>query len=204
MGHATNRMRRGWTGVLLAAAVAVRAVAEPASGGATVAELQQQAMVHARAGRWEAAAQVYERVLELDAGFASALAPQVVQLYARAGRSAQALAWTQRVMASHPEPEAYLAGVLARVGQPVEARLVLRRALRQAAGPSARQRLYWQLADLELADGATNAAVAALGAALGEAASPADQTAARARLEALRATRPLPATNAVQGESPKS
>ena len=87
-----------------------------------------------RAGHPAAAADAYAALLRLDASSESLLTLRLVELNIAGGRPAEALAWARRAARRHPTPQAYLAGVYARIGQWKEAELLLRQALAQAAG----------------------------------------------------------------------
>lgn len=165
--------------------------AEPRAESATAAaavrsNLVATATAAERAGRLADAAVAYEALLAADDAHAAVLAPRLVRLYTLQNRPGRALAWAQKVMAGRPDPEAYLAGVLAQLGQWKEAELLLRNTVRDTHDPQRRVPLLWQLADVHEHQGGREAALQSLAAARDAALGTSLQAAAAARLEALR------------------
>jgi tetratricopeptide (TPR) repeat protein len=120
--------------------------------------LMRRGAVAERAGRHGEALAVYEKLLQRDTTYEAVIAPRLVDLHTAEKHPAQALAWARRVARRHPDPQAYLAGVYARLGQWKEAELLLRQALVSAQAPSKRQPLLWQLADAQEGQGDAAAA----------------------------------------------
>jgi hypothetical protein len=174
--------------ILLAAALPVLA-APPSPAPAAdrpLDDLRREAAAHERAHRPREAAAAYEAILRRDDGARRVLTQRLVDLYAEAGDPAAALAWARKAMASRPDPEAYLAGVFAKLGQLKESELLLRETLRGDLASARRVPLLWQLAEVSERQGDGAAAVAALETARDAAAGTPQQAAAAARLEALR------------------
>lgn len=115
-----------------------------------------------RAGRLSEAATAYEKLLQRDTTYETVLAPRLADLYTAEKQPAQALAWARRAARRHPDPQAYLAGVHARLGQWKEAELLLRQVLITTHEPRKRQPLLWQLADAQEGQGDAVAAQATL------------------------------------------
>lgn len=101
-----------------------------------------------RDGRKAEAIAVYEELARQDPLAKRVIARRLVRLYADAGNEDAALSWAEEVMKSHPDPEAYIAGIHSRCGNHVEAARILKKALEAKQIPRLREiMLRWQLAD---------------------------------------------------------
>lgn len=143
-------------------------------------------MAAERAGRMAEAAAAYEKLLASDDAHTAVLAPRLVRLYIQQNRPERALAWAHKVMTGRPDPEAYLAGVFAQLGQWKEAELLLCNTVRDVTDPQRRVSLHWQLADVYEHQGRREAALQALSAASEAAQGSSLKSAASARLETRR------------------
>jgi len=174
-----------WMAAFAWAGQAVMAsTAEPA-----VEDMIRDAMVLERQGDRAGVAELYERIIEQDATKQPVLARRLVVLYADLGNSTQAMEWAESVARNHPDPQAYMAGVHALLGNYDAARSILFQELARAKIPRRRLTLRWQLAELYLQFGRPHAAERALEAAVKAAEEAADKAAARRRLEAFRRKR---------------
>jgi tetratricopeptide (TPR) repeat protein len=81
------------------------------------------------------------------------VAGELVKLYAKAGESENALTWARVVMEKNPDPQAYLAGVYAMLGQFADARTILEPEIAAATNAQREVTLCWQAADVCEADG---------------------------------------------------
>jgi tetratricopeptide (TPR) repeat protein len=134
---------------------------------------QQLALAHERAGRKHEAAGLYEAIARTNAAARKVLSHRLVTLYVETGETNKALAWANEVMRDNPDPQAYLAGVYARLGQWQAAREILEREIAGTTNATRAVTLRWQLA--EVWEKAGNAAEARM--ALTEAAKVAKGTA---------------------------
>ncbi|MBN1675891.1 MAG: hypothetical protein JXR37_32910 [Kiritimatiellae bacterium] len=115
---------------------------------ASVERLKTLGREYQRAGEPLMAAAAYERLVEKDPTTRMVVCPLLVQIYAKAGQRADALKWAKDVIQRNPDPQAYLAGVHAMLGEYDEAKSILKKEI--AAEKHARRNLtlYWQLADV--------------------------------------------------------
>ena len=166
------------------------------------ADLMRRGAGLERAGKAREAAAAYEQLLQRDTSGEAIVAPRLVDLYIAQDRPDAALAWAKRVASRSPEPQAYLAGVYARLRQWKESELILRRAL--AAAPSERRLpLLWQLAEAQEGQGDVEAALATLAQARDAVQDAALRETASLRLAALqRKTRPSSTNRPPQGAKP--
>jgi len=163
--------------------LACRAEELPADG---TAELMRQGTALERAGKPRDAAAAYEKLLQRDASYEALLSPRLVDLYIAQERPDAALAWAKRVSARSPDPQAYLAGVYARLRQWKESELLLRRALAAANNPQRRIPLLWQLAEAQEGQGEGDAAQTTLAEARDATQDPAFRSTSSQRLAALQ------------------
>lgn len=192
--------------VLLALAFAVVAAnGEPLSAG-FAERLLAQAAAADRAGHTAEAAGHYEAILRRNTAFEPIVAARLVQIYTRQAQPAAALAWAARAARHRPDPQAYLAGVHAALGQTREAELLLRNALRNARDPARRATLLWQLAETQTRLGDRDGARATLRRARELPLQPPLQATADRLLDALQRLPdddgPEPAANAGKGGPP--
>ncbi|MDA3924125.1 MAG: hypothetical protein PF904_05445 [Kiritimatiellae bacterium] len=115
----------------------------------TVAILMRRGVSEENAGRTAEAVKTYTKLLTLDTTFEATVAPRLVALYVTLKDPAAALSWAARVARKHPAPQAYLAGVYARLGQWKESELLLRRAAHDEQVTDRRVTLLWQLAEVQ-------------------------------------------------------
>ena len=113
-----------------------------------VKALRRRAAGLEKTGNYRKAAETYESIMTARPAYRRVLAPRVARLYARSGNVSKAVAWADEVMAHSPDPQAYLAGILALAGNTERATRILRKELRKAKGPRRRVALHWQLADV--------------------------------------------------------
>lgn len=132
----------------------------------SVRELSKQAMAYERAGDSAAAIRTYERIIGLDATKRSVLSHRLVKLQAKQGKPEAALKWARDIMKTHPDPRAYLAGVLTLVGRHDEAEKIVRGEIAKATTPHRKMVLHWQLADAYRQQGRDADARAALQSAV--------------------------------------
>lgn len=147
-----------------------------------------------RTGKAREAAAAYEQLLQRDASGEAIVAPRLVNLYIELNRPDAALAWAKRAAARTPEPQAYLAGVYARLHQWKESELLLRHAL-VAAPPERRLPLLWQLAEAQEGLGDVDAAQATLAQARDSAQDEALRKTTSLRLAALQSKTNPSSTN---------
>lgn len=157
-----------YAGTLAAAACLTLAAAGPAAVSDQArpgTELARRAMDAERQGRPGDAIRAYEELLRHDPSFGNVAAHRLVELYTAARQAPQALAWARKVAPGRPDPQAYLAGVYAGLGQWKDAEMLLRQAVAAASGCEKLTPLLWQLADVQERQGETGAALATLAAA---------------------------------------
>ena len=169
-----------WSLAVLGTGAAYCAAEEP------IEALMRRGAAAERAGRLGEALTVYEKLLQRDTAYEVVLAPRLADLHTAAKQPAQALAWARRAALRRPDPQAYLAGVHARLGQWKEAELLLRQTLAATREPSKRQPLLWQLADAQEGQGDAAAARATLSEACRTAQGEAFREASDRRLAALQ------------------
>ena len=90
------------------------------------------------------------------------MAPLLARLYAAIKMSDKALGWAKIAMARSPDPQACLAGICETSGLRVQAASILAAELAKSNAPPRTVSLSWQLADLQLLQGETNAAIMTL------------------------------------------
>lgn len=134
--------------------------ADPSS--LTAEQWKREAEAYLRAGEKRHAAEAYESAVRLEPVARVQLAPVLARLYAEMKTSDKALGWAKVVMERSPDPQAYLAGVYQSLGQAAQAQSILVRELGKTNAPPRTVSLSWQLADLQLQQGATNAALVTL------------------------------------------
>ena len=144
--------------VSLAASVAVSAD----SSARTAEQWKREAEARLRAGEKRQAADAYENAVRLEPAARVQLAPVLARLYAETKTADKALGWAKIAMERSPDPQAYLAGVYQSLGQAAQAQSILVRELGKTNAPPRVLSLNWQLADLQLRQGETNAALATL------------------------------------------
>ena len=158
---------RLWCGIVLLGAAAAPARI-PGDGAGDPAALKARALHFEQTGRKAEAARTYEELARLQPESALILAPRLVDLHVEMGDEASALKWAETVMARHPDPAAYRAEVLARLGRTDEARILLEEELKTELQPARRTALHWQLAEQCLAGNDRTGAEAAFRAAADE------------------------------------
>lgn len=168
--------------VLLGAASAPAQI--PGDGSGDPAALKARALHFEQTGQPAEAARTYAELLRLQPESAPVLAPRLVDLHVALGDGDSALKWAETVMAGHPDPAAYRAEVLARIGRSAEARILLEEELKKELRPERRTALHWQLAEQCLARDDRAGAEAAFRAAADE--SPDDSPLRRAAQSRLR------------------
>jgi len=184
-----QRIKGRLAGCLLALGLALPVRAEEARAAGSSEALMLRATTAEKAHRGAEAACAYERLLRSDASYESVVAPRLVDLYTASGKPAEALSWAVRVARRHPDPNAYLACVHARLGQWKESELILRKALASEKAPEKRAALLWQLADAQEQLGDADAALATLLGACEAAPNKHLQRTTSQRLDALRLRR---------------
>lgn len=181
-------------GTLLAAACLLLAAAgltaAPAAGPdkrSPGAVLARRAMDAERQGRPGDAIRAYEELLRHDPSFGNVAAHRLVELYTAARQAPQALAWARKVAPGRPDPQAYLAGVYAGLGQLKDAEMLLRQAVAATSGCDKLTPLLWQLADVQERQGETGTALATLAAACSDTRNESLRKTSLARLAQLQA-----------------
>lgn len=157
-GHPRGTMKALCVFVWFAASVAVSAD----SSARTAEQWKLDAEARLRAGEKRQAAEAYEQAVRLEPSARVQLAPVLAGLYAETKTSDKALGWAKVAMERSPDPQAYLAGIYLKLGQPAQAQSILVRELGKTNAPPRALSLNWQLADLQLHQGDTNAALATL------------------------------------------
>lgn len=152
----------------------------------TAESWKREAEEHLQAGERRQAAEAYESAVRLDPSVRVQLAPVLVRLYAETETSDKALGWAKIAMARSPDPQAYLAGVYQSLGQPSQARALLVCELGKTNAPQRAMSLNWQLADLQLQQGATNAALVTLQKAVQAVKGTPDELKAEKRFQKLK------------------
>ncbi len=135
--------------------------AEPPAGrGPSERErLMATAEHHLRAGSYTAAAEVYETLRAADPAGAAVLDALLVDLYIKSAQPEKAMARARAQMARTPDPQAYLAGVYARLNRVPEAVALVERELSGETNPVRRFALRAQLVRLHEQAGDTQAAL---------------------------------------------
>jgi hypothetical protein len=110
----------------------------------------------------------------------------LVAIYTETGETNKALAWAHEVMRENPDPQAYLAGVHARLGEWKEAREILEHEIAGNTNAIRAVTLRWQLAELWERQGNTTKASKALTEAADAAKGTQMESAARQRLNASK------------------
>ena len=128
----------------------------------TAEQWKRQAEAHLKAGEKRQAAESYEQVVRLEPSARVQMAPVLVRLYTEEKMADRALGWAKVAMRTSPDPQAYLAGVHQSLGQRVQAGAILAGELAKSNAPPRTVSLSWQLADLQLQQGATNSALVTL------------------------------------------
>ena len=178
-----------YAGTLAAAACLTLAAAGPAAVSDQArpgTELARRAMDAERQGRPGDAIRAYEELLRHDPSFGNVAAHRLVELYTAARQAPQALAWARKVAPGRPDPQAYLAGVYAGLGQWKDAEMLLRQAIAAASGCAKLTPLLWQLADVQERQGETGAALATLAAACSDTSDESLRKTSLARLAQLQ------------------
>jgi tetratricopeptide (TPR) repeat protein len=196
--------------VLAAMVPLVGYAAGPASAVRPVDDAVARASALELSGRPAEAVRVYEEMAQFDPVRRKVLAPRLVSLYASLGNAPRSLFWAQQAMVDNPDPQAYLAGVHTLLGQHAEAASLLATELARTNTATRAVALRWQLADLQLQQGRTNAALETLHAAEKSAKGSELEKLARQRVERLltgrapqvesRVTPPLPPPYAADPE----
>lgn len=164
----------------------------------TLTELARRAAAAEKAALTNDSLAAYSRLMACDPSMASVIGPRLVELEASRGDPAAALRWAASVAQRHPQPDAYMAGVYARLGQWQDAERMLIQASRRETAPARRIPLLWQLADAQEKQGDSASAQATLTRAIREAASPEQKATAEQRLNALQRRLPDPDATARQ------
>lgn len=146
----------------------------------------KQAIAHEQAGDKVKAAEIYEKIVAQDPTKRFVLAPRLVRLYAESGVTNKALEWAEAVMKTNPDPQAYLAGVQAMLGDWTAARALLEQEIQKSGEARRKLTLLWQLADVLDRQGDRAEARKRLETAVAMAQGTPDEPAARARLEQYR------------------
>ena len=130
--------------------LSVRLSAElpPTEMNASPQRLSTLAETYEQSGDLLEAAAVYERLIEQDSTKRIVLAQRLVRIYAKEGQAKKALSWAHVVMERNPEPQAYLAGVYALLGNLGDAQNILEHQLAERKEPLQKLTLSWQLADV--------------------------------------------------------
>ena len=153
-----KRVRMCWLSACVL--LAVCGVAQTSGTGAV--DWRKKAEEHLRGGRKLEAAQAFEQVVRQEPVARLQLAPMLARLYAELGSSDKALGWARIAMERSPDPRAYLAGAHASLGQFKQAQAILGEELAKSNPPPRTVALSWQLADVQLKQGETNAALVTL------------------------------------------
>jgi len=146
---------------------------------------QDIAAEHERAGRKREAAVLYEEMARTNSAARKVLSHRLVAIYAETGQTNKALAWARELMRDNPDPQAYLAGVHARLGQPQEAWDILEREIAHNTNTTRAVTLRWQLADLYAQQGDADKARGVLNQAAGMAKGAPMEATTQRRLRAL-------------------
>ena len=103
---------------------------------------------HEQAGRKREAAAVYEEIARTDPAARKILSHRLVSIYIETGETNKALTWAHEVMLDNPDPQAYLAGVHARLGQFERAQEILEKEIASNTNTTRAVTLRWQLAEV--------------------------------------------------------
>jgi tetratricopeptide (TPR) repeat protein len=152
----------------------------------TASEWRKTAEAHLRAGEKRQAAEAYEQLIRQAPSARIQLAPMLARLYAETKASDKALGWAKVAMERSPDPRAYLAGIHLALGQNVQAQSILAEELAKSNAPPRTVSLSWQLADLQLQQGETNAALATLEKATQSVKGTSESAKAEKRLQKLK------------------
>jgi tetratricopeptide (TPR) repeat protein len=152
--------------IMLLAGTLVQAQTSNRVAVVSVRELSREAAAYEQSGDRAAAVRTYERIVEMDATKRSVVSHRLVRLYADLGRPEAALKWAKEIAGTHPEPQAYLAGVLSLVGRHEEAEKLIRNEIAGADSPRRKMVLHWQLAEAYRRQGREENARAALESAV--------------------------------------
>jgi tetratricopeptide (TPR) repeat protein len=194
-GSVNQRVRRGWSfalaGTLLGLTPWFVPVAVGQAAGPT-GSLRRAAAQLDQAGATAEAAATYEEMARREPEQAAVVAPRLVSLYVALGRPDDALRWAQQHAGRTPDPTAYLAGVYTDLGEYDHALRLLRPTLVEPQELQVTLARYWQVADIQMAAGHRQEALATLEAAARLATgSPHEATATR-RLSAAGPPSPPP------------
>ncbi|WP_136077597.1 tetratricopeptide repeat protein [Pontiella desulfatans] len=110
--------------------------------------MKKKAMAFERGGEPLKAAQIYEQIALDDASSRKVLAIRLVKIYASEGQKDNALKWAKSVIEDHPDPQAYMAGVYAMLGECSKAINILEKEIAKTKDPDRTLTLYWQLANV--------------------------------------------------------
>ncbi len=156
-----------------------------------MAQLKAMAEHYEKSGSKTEAAGTYEQIIKADPTARAVLAPRLVDLYIDSKQLPKAMTWTREVMKTNPDPQAYLAGVYARIGMTKEARAILAEEIKKAREPRRKMLLNWQLADASEKAGDIEAARAALADAAKSVESSPDAPAAQKRSSTFAERHPV-------------
>jgi tetratricopeptide (TPR) repeat protein len=133
-----------------------------------------------RAGKRLEAIAAYEQLAKEKPASRKILARKLAILHAEAGNRAKALGWAKEVTKKHPDPQAYLAEIHARLGNHKAADAILQEEISNAKDLRRKVTLLWQLADLQECQGLLKEAEKTLATALASAEGrPEEETASR-------------------------
>jgi tetratricopeptide (TPR) repeat protein len=94
------------------------------------------------------AAETYEQIVKGDPGKSIVLARRIATIYAESGQTNKAIEWAKEVMKTSPDPQAYLAGIHAMLGNYPEAIRIVDEEIVREKDARRGIMLRWQLAEL--------------------------------------------------------
>jgi len=124
-------------------------------------------------------------MVRTNAAARKVLSHRLVAIYAETGETNKAMAWAREVMRDNPDPQAYLAGVQARLGQTLEAQETLEREIARNTNTTRAVTLRWQLAEVFEKQGNLDRAREVLNQAAGMAKGTPIEATTQRRLKAL-------------------
>ena len=115
-----------------------------------------------------------------------ALSHRLVTIYAETGETNKALTWAREVMRDNPDPQAYLAGVHARLGNWTVAERILEKEIAANTNVTRAVTLRWQLAEAYEKEGNRAKASKVLNEAAGLARGTSMEATTQRRLKAVQ------------------
>jgi tetratricopeptide (TPR) repeat protein len=128
--------------------LALPAGAKAAQDAEQPTNLTVVAREYEQAGDRLKAAETYEQIVKGDPAKSVVLARRIATIYAESGQTNKAIEWAKVVMKTNPEPQAYLAGIHALLGNYPEAIRIVDEEIVREKDARRGIMLRWQLAGL--------------------------------------------------------